>query len=172
MTVTQVCERLQSSDVNYGRLRVQKVPWVDCYPRLSERGESRMKSSILLAVSCVLPSWWDGCCKLFCRWWEFKKRKKKGWGWEEEQVKKGDGRVSPLRVEGRQGSLGARGPASARSAVRRGKFFEKRKGKRKITWGRDVKKEHEGEPKKYLIPQPESQFSPFDELNYVIKSKK
>lgn len=52
-----VTQRLQSTDVNYGRLRVQKVPWVDCYPRLSERGGGRrMKSSSLLAVSCVLPS--------------------------------------------------------------------------------------------------------------------
>lgn len=51
--VTQACETLQSSDVNYGWLRVQMVPWVDCYPRLSERGrERRMKSS----SSCVLPS--------------------------------------------------------------------------------------------------------------------
>lgn len=61
--------------------------------------------------------------------------------WDEAE-KRDDGRVSPLRVEGRQGALGARGPTSARPAVR---SKRKEKKTRQDEQVEEEKKEHKEE---------------------------
>lgn len=96
-----------------------------------ERGGWRAAASWLCHMFFFLDGMFAANC--FWRWWDFKKRKKKktGWGWdEEEQVKGVMGGFPLLRVEGRQGALGARGPASARSAVRWGKFLKRKEKER------------------------------------------
>lgn len=138
-----------------------------------ERGGWRAAASWLCHMFFFLDGMFAANC--FWRWWDFKKRKEKknrmrlrrgGAG------ERGDGRVSPLKSwRAAGGSRGERTRLCSVGCAVREVFKKKGKGKRKIAWEQDVIK-RTWRWTKYLMPWPESQFSPFYELKYVLKGTK